>query len=108
MEHVDNIITQIVSNFDFAFMLSVNLMTYYIIRAIIKVRDGKCIGTWGKRIILMICTVIIGITYFLTGYDDNIVLVNSAIGAPVFWDWVLKPIAVKLGISYKPLDDCTK
>ena len=39
------------------------------------------------------------------GYDNAIMLVNSAILAPVFWSWVVSPILKKLGVGYKDIDN---
>lgn len=108
IEYIDVVVKQILNNFDFSFMVIVNLITYYLIKVVDKANGDKVLNTWHKRIILMICTVIAGVVYKLTGYGNDIVLINSAILAPVFWDWILRPIFIKLGIGYKSIDDCFK
>lgn len=45
------------------------------------------------------------IIYIASGYDNTIMLVNSAVLAPVFWNWVVSPILKKLGIGYKDVDN---
>src|SRR5690606_8807865 len=91
-------------NFNFAFMFIINVLSYLIIRLVYNVKDGKYVNTWSKRFILMACTVVIAIFYKLGNYDDTVKIVNSAILAPVFWDWILRPIFVKLGIDYKKFE----
>ena len=39
--------------------------------------------------------------YYFAGYTNYIVLINSAIAAPVAWSWVFKPILNKLKLDYK-------
>jgi hypothetical protein len=43
--------------------------------------------------------------YIASGYDNTIILVNSAILAPVFWSWVVSPILKKFGVGYKDIDN---
>lgn len=101
MEHINVVIDQIIANFDFAFMFIINVLSYLIVRMIYSIKKGKYVNTWSKRFILMACTVIVAIIYYLNGYDKIITIINSSILAPVFWDWILRPILIKLGIDYK-------
>lgn len=41
--------------------------------------------------------------YITAGYDNTIMLVNSAILAPVFWSWVVSPILKNLELVIKIL-----
>lgn len=43
--------------------------------------------------------------YIASGYDNTIILVNSAVLAPVFWSWVVSPILKKFGVGYKDIDN---
>ena len=59
---------------------------------------------------LDLCLLVISIAamigiYITAGYDNTIMLVNSAILAPVFWSWVVNPILKKLGVGYKDIDN---
>lgn len=101
MEYIDVVIKQIIDNFNFAFMFIINVLSYLIVRWVYSINKGKYVTTWSKRAILMLCTVVVAIVYKLGGYDSNVKIVNSAILAPVFWDWILRPILIKLGIDYK-------
>ena len=100
MEYIDIIVKQILNNFDFAFMFTINVLSYLIIRMIYSIKKGRYVTTWSKRFILMACTTIIAIVYKLGGFTSNAIIVNSAILAPVFWDWILRPILVKFNIDY--------
>jgi len=104
MEYIDIVIKQIIDNFDFAFMFIINVLSYLIVRFVYSIKKGAYVNTWSKRFILMACTVAVGIVYWLAGYDKIIVIINSAILAPVFWDWILRPIFVKLGVDYKKFE----
>lgn len=105
---IDYVINNILSNFDFRYMLSVNVLTYIIIKVIDELNKEKKVSTWIKRVVLVISIILISIVYKLIGYDNNIELVNSAILAPVFWSWIAKPICSKLGINYKQINDVLK
>ena len=105
---IDYIINNILSNFDFRYMLSVNVLTYIIIKVIDELNKEKKVSTLIKRVVLVISIILISIVYKLIGYDNNIELVNSAILAPIFWSWIAKPICSKLGINYKQINDVLK
>lgn len=102
---IDVIVDGILSNFDFGFMFIVNVLTYIIIKAIDYFNGDNKVPTWQKRCVLVISiAAMIGI-YIAAGYDNTIMLVNSAILAPVFWSWVVSPILKKLGVGYKDIDN---
>lgn len=42
-----------------------------------------------------------GILYHFISDTSTEVLVNSAILAPLAWDWIFKPILNKIGADYK-------
>ena len=65
----------------------------------------KNVKTITKRIVLVISIIIVTVSYILTDYQDYTVLINSAICAPVFYSWVLRPILIKCNIGYKKYDD---
>ena len=97
---LSQIINQIIANFDFVYMLVINIFTFTIIKTIDTINGDKAISTWAKRIVLLIAIVIVFIGYKINNYPNNIVLINSTIAAPVFWSWVLKPILNKFNINY--------
>lgn len=102
---IDVIVNGILSNFDFGFMFIVNVLTYIIIKVIDYFNGDNKVPTWQKRCVLVISiAAMIGI-YIIAGYDNTIMLVNSAVLAPVFWSWVVSPILKKLGVGYKDIDN---
>ena len=102
MEVIYNTIQTTLNSFDFAFCIIVNVLTYLIIN-IINSRNGNIdMKMWSKRIILILCIVVVGSFYYFTGSDIKLVL-NSAIITPVFWSWIMKPICRHFKIDYKQL-----
>lgn len=100
---IEDILSQITANFDFGYMLTINVFTYLVIKILDEINGNKVITTWHKRIVLLVSAAIVAVTYKLGGYDNNIVLINSTILAPVFWSWIARPILVKFGLDYKKI-----
>ena len=98
---MDAIINQIISNFDFAYMFVVNILTYILIKVIDCANGNKIVPIWQKRLLLIISIIIVACVYTFVGYDNKIILVNSSIVAPIAWSWILRPIFIKLGAGYK-------
>ena len=105
MDFIENILNLIVSNFDFSYMITINVLTYIIIKGLDYLNKDKNVKTITKRIVLVISIIIVTVSYILTNYQDYTVLINSAICAPVFYSWVLRPILIKCDIGYKKYDD---
>ena len=105
MELVEKFIDLIISNFDFSYMITINVLTYIIIKGLDYLNKDKNVKTITKRIVLVISIIIVTLSYILTDYQDYTVLINSAICAPVFYSWVLRPILIKCNIGYKKYDD---
>lgn len=103
MEIIANAINTTLESFDFAYCISVNVLTYCIINIISSRLGNKDLSTWTKRIVLIVSIVCIGGVHILTGSDVKLIL-NSSILAPVFWSWVLKPICKKFKIDYKQIN----
>lgn len=95
------IINQVLANFDFVYMLVINILTYLGIKTIDAINGDKPISTWAKRIVLLISIIIVFIGYKINNYPNDIILINSTIAAPVFWSWCLKPLFDKFNIDYK-------
>lgn len=96
---IDSISENILQGFDFSYCLTINILTYIIIKTISS-RFGIDFTKWGKRVILLICIAIIGTIYYFINTDIRI-LVNSSILAPVSWSWIFKPICKHFKIDYK-------
>lgn len=103
--YIDNIVNNIISQFDFGYMFAINVATYIFIQVWDNLNGEKLLTTWQKRLMMLLATIITITSYKLVHYGNNIILINSTIVAPVFWSWVLKPILNKLGIDYKKIDN---
>lgn len=99
---MEQIINQLISNFDFALMLIINIITYFVIKIIDEANGDKQPTTWQKRIVFLIVAIIVGVIYKLTTDISVNIIINSCIIAPVAWSWLAKPIAKRFGIDYKP------
>lgn len=102
---IEKLLDLIISNFDFSYMITINILTYIIIKGLDYLNKDKNVKTITKRIVLVISIIIVTVSYILTDYQDYTVLINSAICAPVFYSWVLRPILIKCDIGYKKYDD---
>lgn len=102
-EIINNVITTIISSFDLAYCISVNVLTYLIIKIIDELNGKKDVSTWSKRIVLLVVILSTWVLYNLIGCDNK-VLLNSAILAPVFWSWIIKPICKYFKIDYKDIN----
>lgn len=100
---MEQIINLIIENFNFAYMLSINILTYMIIKTIDYFNKDKQVSLLIKRLILIVCTIVLAIIYKLFTNIDNEILLNSTIAAPVFYSWILKPIITKYNIGYKKI-----
>lgn len=101
---MEQIIDQLVTNFDFVLMLVVNVITYVIIKLIDELNKEKQVTTWQKRIIFVGVSIVMGLIYHFLSDVRTIVIIDSIIIAPVAWSWLAKPIAKRFGIDYKHLD----
>ena len=103
MEIISNIIQTTLESFDFAYCIVVNVLTYIIIRLINDRTRHKHLTTWSKRLVLLMIILSIGVLYYLLGNDTRTIL-NSAILAPVFWSWIIKPICKHFKIDYRDIN----
>ena len=105
MEFIEKILNAIIDNFDFSYMITINVLTYIIIKALDYINKTKNVTTLEKRIALLASIIAVTSCYLLSGYKEYIVLLNSAICAPVFYSWVIRPILIKFNIGYKQYDE---
>lgn len=103
MEILNEVIQATLNSFDFAYCITVNILTYLIVKICSDGTGKTVLSVWSKRGILVGVIIFTGIAYYITGSDVKN-LINSAILAPVFWSWVMKPICKKLNIDYKQLN----
>ncbi len=98
---MEQIINQLINNFDFSLMLAINVATYAMIKIIDDINGDKIPTTWQKRFVFIVMSTIMSIIYACTSNVSINIIINSCIVAPVAWSWLAKPIAKKLGIDYK-------
>ena len=103
MEYISQIINTTIESFDFSFCISVNILTYFIIKLIDELNGSRKVATWTKRSVMLISGIIISIAYYVTGSNLKLII-NSAILAPVFWSWIIKPICKYFKIDYKDIN----
>lgn len=98
---MEQIFNQIIDNFNFPYMLSINLVTYFIIKLIDELNGDKSVSVLIKRIVLIVCTIICFIIYKYMNKIEIDILINSTIAAPVAWSWFIRPVFEKFNIGYK-------
>lgn len=102
---IENILLE---NFNIPFIVLVNVLTYILIKIIDYLNKEKSVSTNIKRIVLLISIIILFIVYKLFSDITTIILINSAIAAPVSWDIVFRPIVKRFGGGYKNIDKTIK
>lgn len=105
---MDTIIQTTLANFDFAFIISVNILTYIIIKLIDYFNGANKVNIIQKRACLVASIIILGLIYYYTNVITAPILINSAIASPVFWSWIIKPIISHTKLDYKSIDECLK
>lgn len=100
-----NILSEILrttaTSFDFAFVICVNVLAYLVIKLVDKLNGNKVVSTWNKRVITLVCALIMGVIYFSLKLGDVKVVLNSIILSFVFWSWIMKPILAFFKIDYR-------
>ena len=96
---MERIVDLVLGSFDFGYSFSVNILAYLIIKLIDNLNGDKQVPTYMKRLIAVICGIILGIIMSLTeGF--SMIIVYSFILSLVSWDALFKPILK----HYKQLD----
>ncbi|WP_287385540.1 hypothetical protein [Lachnospira sp.] len=96
---MERIFDLLLGSFDFGYSFSVNILTYLIIKLIDNLNGDKQVPTYMKRIIAVICGIILGTIMGLTeGF--SMIIVYSFILSLVSWDAIFKPLLK----HYKQLD----
>ena len=103
MEIISNAIQTTLDSFNFAYCIIVNVLTYLIIRLINDRNRHKDLTTWNKRLVLLVVIISTGVLYCFLG-NDTTTIFNSAILAPVFWSWAIKPICKHFKVDYKNIN----
>lgn len=105
MEFINDIINELINDFNFSIMVVINIATYIIIKICDEINGDKVINIWNKRIIFILVSIVIAFIYIKCSEIATIVIINSCIIAPISWSWIFKPIVSKLGIDYKQLNN---
>ena len=98
--YTEQLFQYVATNFDFAFVISINIVAYLIITLIGYITKKEV----NKAIKIGITIGVSIILFFLYGGITDVnkeVLLNSSILAPVAWDWVIKPLCKWIKIDYK-------
>lgn len=101
MEYIGGIIDNTINSFDFGLVISINIATYIIIKLIDEINGIKKVNVWIKRLVMIIVSLVLSLTYHFINPEEDKLIINSIILAPVFWSWIGKPIANKFKIDYK-------
>lgn len=102
---IGDIVNRILENFDFSYMFTINILTYLMIKVIDYANPNKILSRFMKRVCLCCSILLMSIIYWVLGYENYIILVNSAIASPVFYSWCLKPILKFYKIGYNDLSN---
>ena len=98
---LNEILRTTATSFDFAFVICVNVLAYLVIKLVDKLNGDKVVSTWNKRVITLVCAVLMGIIYFSLKLGDVKVVLNSIILSFVFWSRIMKPILAFFNIDYR-------
>lgn len=98
---VSEILRTTATSFDFAFVICVNVLAYLVIKLVDRLNGNKVVSTWNKRVITLVCALIMGVIYFSLKLGDVKVVLNSIILSFVFWSWIMKPILTFFNIDYR-------
>ena len=98
--YTEQLFQYVATNFDFAFVISINVVAYLIITLVgyitkKKVSKGIKIG------ITIVTSILLFLLYGGITDCNKEVLLNSSILAPVAWDWIIKPLCNLIKIDYK-------
>lgn len=103
IELINELLNTTINSFDFGYCITVNVLTYIIIKTITDI-IGKEVKSWQKRCVLLFSIISVSSVYFINGADTKLLL-NSSILAPVCWTWFFRPILKYLGLDYKKIDN---
>jgi len=96
---MEKIFDLLLGSFDFGYSLSVNILTYLIIKLIDNINGKKEVPTYLKRLLAVFCGLVLGIIMGIT-QGFSMIIIYSFILSLVSWDAIFKPLLK----HYKQLD----
>ena len=98
---MEKLLDLIYSSIDITFMLSVNVLTYIVIKIIDERNKEKEVTKWGKRVVTFTTPFIVSLPLYFTGSIELRVLIYSFILSLISWDLVFRPIIKALKVGYR-------
>jgi len=88
---MEKIFDIVISSFDLGYTVSVNILTYLSIKFIDSLNGQRVVPTWSKRLIAVLCGIILaGIIVSSQGFSN--IILYSFILSLVSWDVIFKPL----------------
>ena len=100
---IEEFVKDILTHFDWAYMIVVNVFTYLLIKGVDWANGDKALSKWQKWALSIVSGLIIGISVYYMG-GDKVTLFYSFFVSLFSWDWVFSPIIKKIGFGYKNTD----
>lgn len=101
MEVVGKVFDLLAANIDFAFMLSVNVLTFLLIKFADEKNKQKKVTRFLKRLITLLAGALLAVPLVLLNALEVKVALYSFVLSLVSWDGLFKHIIKKWGIGYK-------
>ena len=101
MEVVNKVFDLLAANIDFAFMLSVNVLTFLLIKFADEKNKQKKVSRFLKRLITLLAGIALAVPLVLLSALEIKVALYSFVLSLVSWDGLFKHIIKKWGIGYK-------
>ena len=100
MEVINKIFDLLAANIDFAFMFSVNVLTFLLIKKADEINKEKQVSRFMKRLITLFSGVALAVPLVLLDGLELKVALYSFILSLVSWDGLFKHVIKKLRIGY--------
>ncbi len=101
MEVVNKVFDLLAANIDFAFMLSVNVLTFLLIKFADEKNKQKKVSRFLKRLITLLAGMALAVPLVLLNALEIKVALYSFVLSLVSWDGLFRHIIKKWGIGYK-------
>lgn len=102
---MDEQIKDLLLSFDWQYILSVNILTYVIIKSVDELNKDKIVTYSVKVLIAIVCGLLVSYILFNLGMIELSDCVHNFILSLVSWDYIIKPL---LKLISKKLDYKTK